>query len=92
MICRSKIQPGQSDDPDRQVYLYLINNALSLQQPQTAQGCLLHTKKVPQIPGVTSPMVYFGMWKAFFSWHVVSIGEFWGFSVAPPHNVHVLHS
>lgn len=32
-------------------------------------GCLLKDSRVPQIPGVTAPMVYFGMYKAFFSWH-----------------------
>ncbi|GBF87753.1 jumonji domain-containing protein [Raphidocelis subcapitata] len=34
------------------------------------EGCLLRRSGVPQIPGVTSPMTYFGMWKSFFSWHV----------------------
>ncbi|GBF97022.1 hypothetical protein Rsub_09495 [Raphidocelis subcapitata] len=34
------------------------------------EGCLLHSKHVPSIPGVTSPMTYFGMWKSFFSWHL----------------------
>ncbi|KIY97688.1 jumonji domain-containing protein 2 [Monoraphidium neglectum] len=32
-------------------------------------GCLLRQMRVPDIPGVTTPMCYFGMWKAFFSWH-----------------------
>jgi hypothetical protein len=27
------------------------------------QGCLLHERRVPHIPGVTTPMTYFGMWK-----------------------------
>ncbi len=35
-------------------------------------GCLLKKYGVPDIPGVTTPMTYFGMWKSFFSWHVVS--------------------
>jgi jumonji domain-containing protein 2 len=35
-------------------------------------GCLLHKHDVPDIAGVTTPMTYFGMWKSFFSWHVVS--------------------
>lgn len=35
-------------------------------------GCLLKKNGVPDIPGVTSPMTYFGMWKSFFSWHLVS--------------------
>ena len=26
-------------------------------------GCLLSKYKVPDIPGVTTPMTYFGMWK-----------------------------
>ena len=30
---------------------------------------LLKQHKVPDIPGVTSPMTYFGMWRAFFCWH-----------------------
>eukprot|EP01024_Parvocaulis_polyphysoides_P015087 TRINITY_DN1647_c0_g1_i1.p2 TRINITY_DN1647_c0_g1~~TRINITY_DN1647_c0_g1_i1.p2 ORF type:complete len:375 (-),score=37.72 TRINITY_DN1647_c0_g1_i1:235-1359(-) len=33
-------------------------------------GCLLKQHGVPPIPGVTTPMTYFGMWKAFFTWHV----------------------
>ncbi|KAK9865570.1 hypothetical protein WJX84_000456 [Apatococcus fuscideae] len=33
-------------------------------------GCLLTQHNVPRIPGVTTPMTYFGMWKSFFSWHV----------------------
>lgn len=32
-------------------------------------GCLLKEYDVPEISGVTSPMTYFGMWKAFFGWH-----------------------
>lgn len=32
-------------------------------------GCLWKAYNVPQIGGVTSPMTYFGMWKAFFAWH-----------------------
>lgn len=32
-------------------------------------GCLLSDYDVPDIPGVTSPMAYFGMWKSFFGWH-----------------------
>lgn len=36
-------------------------------------GCLLSQCCVPDIPGVTSPMTYFGMWKAFFSWHVEDV-------------------
>ena len=30
-------------------------------------GCLLSKYKVPQIPGVTTPMTYFGMWKVSMS-------------------------
>lgn len=26
-------------------------------------GCLLHKHGVPAIPGVTTPMTYFGMWR-----------------------------
>jgi [histone H3]-trimethyl-L-lysine9/36 demethylase len=33
-------------------------------------GCLLKRPGVPHVPGVTTPMTYFGMWKAFFAWHV----------------------
>ncbi|KAI8471646.1 MAG: JmjC domain, hydroxylase-domain-containing protein [Monoraphidium minutum] len=33
------------------------------------EGCLLRKHRVPDIPGVTTPMCYFGMWKSFFSWH-----------------------
>jgi len=33
------------------------------------EGCLLEQYDVPDIPGVTSPMTYFGMWKSFFAWH-----------------------
>lgn len=33
-------------------------------------GDLLQTPGLPQIPGVTTPMVYFGMWKSYFGWHV----------------------
>ncbi|EFN59438.1 hypothetical protein CHLNCDRAFT_137990 [Chlorella variabilis] len=34
-------------------------------------GCMLQDGEyeVPDIPGVTSPMTYFGMWKSFFGWH-----------------------
>lgn len=32
-------------------------------------GCLWKEYNVPQIGGVTTPMTYFGMWKAFFAWH-----------------------
>ncbi len=32
-------------------------------------GCLWKAYNVPQIGGVTTPMTYFGMWKAFFAWH-----------------------
>jgi len=32
-------------------------------------GCLLKDYNVPKITGVTTPMTYFGMWKAFFAWH-----------------------
>jgi len=28
-----------------------------------------------QVPGVTTPMTYFGMWKSFFAWHVVRPGS-----------------
>lgn len=31
--------------------------------------CLFKEYKVPDIAGVTTPMTYFGMWKAFFAWH-----------------------
>lgn len=34
-------------------------------------GCLLKRPDMPQVPGVTTPMTYFGMWKSFFAWHVV---------------------
>ena len=34
---------------------------------------LLTQYNVPAIPGVTTPMTYFGMWKSFFSWHVEDI-------------------
>jgi jumonji domain-containing protein 2 len=37
-------------------------------------GCLLKRPDVPQVPGVTTPMTYFGMWKSYFAWHVVSQG------------------
>ena len=33
-------------------------------------GDLLQSPGMKSIPGVTSPMVYFGMWKSFFCWHV----------------------
>ena len=32
-------------------------------------GCLLQAADVPDLPGVTSPMTYFGSWKSFFGWH-----------------------
>jgi len=32
-------------------------------------GDLLQTPGLDSIPGVTTPMVYFGMWKSFFNWH-----------------------
>lgn len=32
-------------------------------------GCLFKEYEVPDIAGVTTPMTYFGMWKAFFAWH-----------------------
>jgi hypothetical protein len=38
-------------------------------------GCLLKQPHIPQVPGVTTPMTYFGMWKSFFAWHVVSSGR-----------------
>ena len=31
--------------------------------------CLFKEYNVPEIAGVTTPMTYFGMWKAFFAWH-----------------------
>ena len=33
-------------------------------------GCMLQDPEydVPNIPGVTSPMTYGGMWKSFFGW------------------------
>lgn len=31
--------------------------------------CLFNEYNVPEIAGVTTPMTYFGMWKAFFAWH-----------------------
>ncbi len=39
-------------------------------------GCLLTQHHVPRIPGVTTPMTYFGMWKSFFSWHVEDMDLF----------------
>ena len=39
-------------------------------------GCLLTQHNVPRIPGVTTPMTYFGMWKSFFSWHVEDMDLF----------------
>lgn len=35
--------------------------------------CLLSKRQVPKIPGVNTPMTYFGMWKSFFSWHVEDV-------------------
>ena len=32
-------------------------------------GDLLKTADVPDVPGVTTPMTYFGMWRSFFGWH-----------------------
>lgn len=32
-------------------------------------GDLLRERQVPQVPGVTTPMTYFGMWRSFFGWH-----------------------
>lgn len=32
-------------------------------------GDLLRDRKVPEVPGVTTPMTYFGMWRSFFGWH-----------------------
>uniref|UniRef100_A0A7S0VNE7 JmjC domain-containing protein n=1 Tax=Polytomella parva TaxID=51329 RepID=A0A7S0VNE7_9CHLO len=32
-------------------------------------GDLLRSRKVPNVPGVTFPMTYFGMWRSFFGWH-----------------------
>mmetsp|Transcript_18452 Transcript_18452/g.39647 ORF Transcript_18452/g.39647 Transcript_18452/m.39647 type:complete len:650 (+) Transcript_18452:443-2392(+) len=32
-------------------------------------GDLLKTRDVPSVPGVTTPMTYFGMWRSFFGWH-----------------------
>lgn len=43
-----------------------ISNGWSLKNLED----LLKEKDVPEIPGVTSPMTYFGMWKSFFAWHV----------------------
>jgi [histone H3]-trimethyl-L-lysine9/36 demethylase len=31
---------------------------------------VLADRGVPAVPGVTTPMTYFGMWKSFFAWHV----------------------
>ncbi|KAL4426832.1 hypothetical protein ABPG77_006618 [Micractinium sp. CCAP 211/92] len=41
-------------------------------------GCMLQDPRfdVPTIPGVTSPMTYFGMWKSFFGWHKEDIDLF----------------
>ncbi|KAL3133396.1 hypothetical protein ABBQ38_007265 [Trebouxia sp. C0009 RCD-2024] len=36
-------------------------------------GCLLQQYGVQDIPGVTTPMTYFGMWRSFFSWHVEDV-------------------
>lgn len=51
------------------------------------EGCLLKRYDVPHIPGVTTPMTYFGMWKSFFSWHVVSgvcrVQKWWSIMVGP---------
>jgi len=35
--------------------------------------CLLSHHDMPDIPGVTTPMTYFGMWKSFFSWHIEDV-------------------
>ncbi|MEW5316850.1 MAG: hypothetical protein WDW38_008195 [Sanguina aurantia] len=59
-------------------------------------GDLLDTHNVDPIPGVTTPMVYFGMWRSFFGWHkedadLYSINfHHWGapkvwYCVAPSH-------
>lgn len=49
---------------------YGADNPVSFFDPELAWGWnlrdlkdLLHLCKVPEIPGVTSPMTYFGMWK-----------------------------
>lgn len=34
---------------------------------------LLSHSDMPVIPGVTTPMTYFGMWKSFFSWHIEDV-------------------
>lgn len=36
-------------------------------------NCLLSQHDMPAIPGVTTPMTYFGMWKSFFSWHIEDV-------------------
>ena len=33
-------------------------------------GDLLRKARLPEVVGVTTPMTYWGMWRAFFSWHV----------------------
>ncbi|KDD71959.1 JmjC domain-containing hydroxylase, partial [Helicosporidium sp. ATCC 50920] len=56
--------------------LYGADTPLSLFDRKLAYGwnlrqldCLLSEYDVPDIPGVTSPMTYFGSWKSFFGWH-----------------------
>ena len=36
-------------------------------------GCLLHKHDVPDIPGVTTPMTYFGMWRVCLQLFLCSV-------------------
>lgn len=42
----------------------------SSDQPSLLTALLLFQVMEEQIPGVNLPYLYFGMWKATFSWHV----------------------
>ena len=56
--------------------LYGADTPVSLFDKKVAWGWnlrnledLLKKHDLPDIPGVTSPMTYFGMWRSFFCWH-----------------------